>query len=92
MADGPSPDTGAPVVFNHATGDHSSLRTATTILNTYDAVSIQHEFGIYGGQDGIEVVDLMAGLEVPAAVTLHTVLSEPTQNQRRIMEAMCNLA
>jgi glycosyltransferase involved in cell wall biosynthesis len=92
MADGPSPDTGAPVVFNHATGDHSSLRTATTILNTYDAVSIQHEFGIYGGQDGIEVVDLMAGLEVPAAVTLHTVLSEPTQSQRRIVEAMCNLA
>jgi glycosyltransferase involved in cell wall biosynthesis len=92
MTDGLSPDAGAPVVFNHATGVHSSLRTAATILNTYDAVSIQHEFGIYGGQDGTEVVDLMAGLEVPAAVTLHTVLSEPTENQRRIVEDMCILA
>jgi glycosyltransferase involved in cell wall biosynthesis len=92
LTDGLSPDAAAPVVFNHRTGNPASLRTAAKILNTYDAVSIQHEFGIYGGQDGSEVLDLMAWLEVPVAVTMHTVLSEPTQNQRRIMEATCEIA
>lgn len=92
LTDGLTPDTGAPVVFNHQTGDKTSLRTAAAILSTYDAVSIQHEFGIYGGRDGVEVLDLMSRLEMPTVVTLHTVLSEPTTHQRWIMESICTLA
>lgn len=92
LTDGPTRDTVAPVVFNHRTGDSDSLRTATAILGTYDAVSIQHEFGIYGGRDGAEVLDLMSGLDVPTFVTLHTVLSQPTAHQRAIMEGICELA
>jgi len=85
-------DAGAPVVFNHRTGDRRSLRTAAGILSTYDTVSVQHEFGIYGGRDGAEVLDLMSSLEVPAVVTLHTVLSQPTPHQREITESLCTLA
>ena len=81
-----------PVVFRHRTGDRRSLRTAVRVLNTYDTVSIQHEFGIFGGQDGSEVIPLMLGLKVPTTVTLHTVLSEPLPNQRSITETMCDLA
>lgn len=92
LTDGLAGDAGAPVVFHHKIGDRASLRTATTLLNRYDAVSIQHEFGIYGGQDGGEVLDLMSGLEVPAAVTLHTVLSEPTPHQWAILDGMFELA
>lgn len=82
----------SPVVFGHRTGNRASLRTTTAILNMYDTVSIQHEFGIYGGRDGSEVLDLMSDLTVPTAVTLHTVLSHPTQNQRSITETLCDLA
>ena len=92
LSDGIAGDAGAPVVFHHRTGDHTSLRTATSILNTYDTVSIQHEFGIFGGRDGIEVLDLISCLDVPTAVTFHTVLREPTAHQRMIMERLCDFA
>lgn len=92
LSDGPTLEADAPVVFEHRTGNPSSLRTAAAILSTYDVVSIQHEFGIFGGPDGVEVLDLMSRLEVPAVVTLHTVLSEPTRQQRDIVEHVCALA
>ncbi len=92
LTDGLTRDAGAPVVFNHRTGDADSLRSAAALLNTYDVVSIQHEFGIYGGPDGTEVLDLMARVEAPTVATLHTVLSQPTRHQREIMDGICNLA
>lgn len=76
------------VVFAHPVGDASSLETAIRVLNSYDTVSIQHEFGIFGGPDGVEVVDLIQGLTVPTAVTLHTVLDRPSENQRWIIEQL----
>lgn len=81
-----------PVVSQHRRGDRASLRKSIRILNRYDSVSIQHEFGIFGAYDGVEVLDLMSGLDVPVAVTLHTVLSEPSPAQRAIIEGMGNLA
>lgn len=79
------------VLMHHRPGNRRSLRDATAMLNDYDTVSIQHEFGIWGRGDGIEVLDFMSGLSVPNAVTLHTVLREPTQNQRTIIETMVGL-
>jgi glycosyltransferase involved in cell wall biosynthesis len=78
--------------MNHRTGNRASLRNATAILDTYDTVSIQHEFGIWGPRDGIEVLDFISRLSVPTAVTLHTVLREPTRSQYAITERMCGLA
>jgi polysaccharide biosynthesis protein PslF len=78
------------VVYRHRIGDSSSLQTAIRILNTYDTVSIQHEFGIYGGRDGEEVLELVSGLDVPTAVTLHTVLDEPTHHQRMIIDTLAD--
>lgn len=88
----PTGKTSSPVVMHHRTGDPASLRNATRVLDTFDTVSIQHEFGIWGERDGVEVLDLMSRLAVPTAVTLHTVLREPTHSQRAIMERMCGLA
>jgi polysaccharide biosynthesis protein PslF len=79
-----SPD----VVFHHRVGDAPSLAKAARVLNTYDAVSIQHEFGIFGGADGEEVVDLIAGITVPTAVTFHTVLDHPSPRQRAIVDRL----
>ncbi|CAN5899904.1 glycosyltransferase [soil metagenome] len=80
------------VVSGHRVGDGPSLDAATRILNSYDAVSIQHEFGIFAGPDGDEVMRLVAGLTVPLAVTFHTVLEFPTAHQRHIVDGLAREA
>ena len=76
------------VVHRHLAGDADSLDQAARVLNTYDTVSIQHEFGIFSGPDGDEVLDLIDSIIVPTAVTFHTVLDQPTRRQRAIMERL----
>ena len=51
----------------------------------YDVVSVQHEFGIYGGPDGVHVLHLLDELEVPVVTTFHTVRAHPSDHQRRIL-------
>lgn len=51
-----------------------------------DVVSLQHEYGIYGGPAGGDIVQLLSRLEMPVVTTLHTVLTEPTLDQRRVMD------
>ncbi|HEX9856347.1 MAG TPA: glycosyltransferase [Acidimicrobiia bacterium] len=80
------------VVFHHSIGHGPSLERATRILNSYDTVSIQHEFGIFSGPDGDEVLDLVSGLTVPTAVTFHTVLDEPSRHQRTIIRHLAERA
>lgn len=48
-------------------------------------VSIQHDYGIWGGDDGEYVLDFVRDLEVPAVATLHTVLTTPSERQRAIL-------
>ncbi|HEX2152522.1 MAG TPA: glycosyltransferase [Acidimicrobiia bacterium] len=81
-----------PVVFHHRPGDPASRRKAVGILNGYDSVSVQHEFGIFGPRDGAEVLELLEELTVPTAVTLHTVLREPSASQRVIIEGIGHIA
>jgi glycosyltransferase involved in cell wall biosynthesis len=50
-----------------------------------DVVSIQHEYGIWGGDDGAYVLDFVRALRLPAVATLHTVLSKPSVSQRRAL-------
>ena len=61
------------------------MRTARSLNDCADVVSIQHEYGIWGGQDGEHVLDFVNGLRVPAVATLHTVLREPTRKQRSVL-------
>ncbi|MFM6933261.1 MAG: glycosyltransferase family 4 protein [Novosphingobium sp.] len=51
----------------------------------YQAVWLQHEFGIFGGPDGEMVCDFVDRLAAPLIVTFHTVLAEPSANQERIV-------
>ncbi len=52
------------------------------------AVSVQHEYGIWGANDGEGVLEFLAGLSVPAVATLHTVLRHPTAGQARVMRGI----
>ena len=51
---------------------------------------MQHEYGIFGGDDGAYVLDFLAALRVPAIVTLHTVLENPSESQRTIVQKMAD--
>ncbi len=51
-------------------------------------VSVQHEYGIFGGDDGSYILDFLDALRVPAMVTLHTVLKSPSTTQRAIVQQM----
>lgn len=61
---------------------------AADFLNAgrFDVVSLQHEFGIFGGEAGDHIVGLLSRLTMPIVTTLHTVLSDPTPTQRRVFE------
>lgn len=58
-------------------------RRAADFLNAgkFDVVSLQHEFGIFGGEAGEHLLPLLSRLTAPVVTTLHTVLSEPTPRQ-----------
>jgi glycosyltransferase involved in cell wall biosynthesis len=60
---------------------------AAELLNDggFDVVSLQHEYGIFGGDAGGNVIELLSRLEMPIVTTLHTVLSQPTPVQRDVM-------
>jgi glycosyltransferase involved in cell wall biosynthesis len=73
-------------------GDPSSVDTSARALNGLDIVVVQHEYGIYGGPDGDEVIGLLSALTSPTIVVLHTVLEEPTASQRAVLERVVELA
>lgn len=61
---------------------------AADFLNAgqFEAVSLQHEFGIFGGEAGENILALLSRLTMPVVTTLHTVLSEPTAAQRSVLD------
>lgn len=70
--------------------DPASYEVAADFLNVADIeiVSLQHEFGIFGGEAGEHVLGLVRGLEAPLVTTLHTVLDSPNPAQRRVMNEL----
>jgi glycosyltransferase involved in cell wall biosynthesis len=70
--------------------DLDSYRCAADFLNTshVDIVSVQHEFGIFGGPAGSHLLALLRGLTAPVVTTLHTVLRKPDADQRRVMQEL----
>lgn len=67
---------------------------AAQFLNTsrFDVVSLQHEYGIFGGEAGRNILELLSRLEMPIVTTLHTVLSEPTATQYDVMCRIIDLS
>jgi glycosyltransferase involved in cell wall biosynthesis len=82
------------VRFELAEGDSSSYEDAADFLNSSNValVSLQHEYGIYGGPAGSFILRLMRRLKMPVVTTLHTVLREPNANQRIVMEELVALS
>jgi polysaccharide biosynthesis protein PslF len=84
--------TDAGIVGELVNGDPASATATAELLNCSDIAIIQHEYGIYGGPDGDEVVQIMQALSVPSIVVAHTVLKDPTPQQRSVLESVMALA
>ncbi|GGG83520.1 glycosyl transferase [Parapedobacter pyrenivorans] len=74
--------------------DHGTYLKAAEFINQnqVDVCIVQHEFGIFGGQNGIFILTLLHSLEVPVMATFHTVLNKPSYNQLAVMKEITRVA
>lgn len=72
--------------------DITSYQKAADFLNynNIDIVSLQHEYGIFGGIEGSHILALLRNLRVPVVSTLHTILEEPNPEQKRVLKEIIN--
>jgi glycosyltransferase involved in cell wall biosynthesis len=61
-------------------------------LSGADLCVLEHEFGIFGGQNGVYILPLLHRLEVPLMVTLHTILKTPSYNEKAVLHEICKMA
>jgi glycosyltransferase involved in cell wall biosynthesis len=80
------------VVGELRNGSARSVAATSELMNRSDIAIVQHEYGIYGGVDGDEVVEIISRLEVPCIVVAHTVLTHPSPHQRSVLEALAAMA
>jgi polysaccharide biosynthesis protein PslF len=84
----PSPASALAVVGDLIATEPSSIQLAAIQLNQCDVAFIQHEYGLYGGRDGADLLRVLALLRVPLVAILHTVLPTPTSSQREVLDAV----
>jgi polysaccharide biosynthesis protein PslF len=86
-------DRSAPrVAHTWATDQPGGWVAAANALNRFDVAIVQHEYGIYPGDAGEEVLPLLRALKKPKIVVLHTVLSNPDPLQRSVLERIAAAA
>lgn len=78
------------VRFEIAEKELDSYRRAAEFLNlnNVEVVSVQHEFGIYGGPAGSHLLAFLRDVRMPVVTTLHTVLKDPNAEQREVMKQL----
>ncbi|MGC2831959.1 MAG: glycosyltransferase family 4 protein [Candidatus Acidiferrum sp.] len=84
----------ARVRFELSEDNLASYRQAADFLNfsNIDLVCLQHEYGIFGGNAGAHILELLRRLRMPFTTTLHTVLRDPNPDQRAVMEEIATLS
>jgi glycosyltransferase involved in cell wall biosynthesis len=92
--DAPSRDYPPTVVAQLIQDNRASYRAIAEFVNQHpaDALNIQHEFGLFGGDNGEWIVDLIALVRKPVVVSLHTVLPEPSDDHLRVVRTICATA
>jgi len=88
----PNPVPHAVVVGDLVANGSADPRRVDEYLQDCDVVIVQHEFGIFGGPDGEDILPVLEALTIPAIVVLHTVLENPTPHQKFIVERVVALA
>ena len=88
LAERPGPLPDGVVVAELVPGDPAGLVRSAEELNCCDVAIVQHEYGVYGGSDGADVITVLDDLRVPSIVVLHTVLTRPTPHQRSVLRSV----
>ncbi len=75
-------------------GDQSAYLRAADSINSsgFDVLSVQHEYGIFGGEAGSYLIGLLRETKMPIVTTLHTVLLDPSPAQKSVMEDLLQLS
>ena len=83
-----------PVRYQVRDQDIGDYAQAAELINRarFDVVSLQHEYGIFGGVAGGNILELLSKLKMPIVSTLHTVLREPPPPQRKVMDRIVALS
>jgi hypothetical protein len=84
--------TTAEVAFEISQHRKHDYRNAADYLNDskFETVSLQHEFGLFGGEAGVYLLELLERVKKPVVSTLHTVLAEPNDSQRAVFTRICD--
>jgi glycosyltransferase involved in cell wall biosynthesis len=84
----------SPVRFEISQKVLAEYRLAADFLNTnrVDVVCLQHEYGIFGGENGAYILDLLSHLRMPLVTTCHTVIQSPTPGQLNILKRIAQLS
>jgi glycosyltransferase involved in cell wall biosynthesis len=61
-------------------------------LSGADLCILEHEFGIFGGQNGVYILPLLHRLEIPLVVTLHTIIKSPSYDEKAVLVEICKMA
>ncbi len=82
------------VCYEVIEGDEAAYAPAAEYINRYgyDVLSVQHEFGIFGGPAGSHLMSLLREAKMPIVTTLHTVLRDPSDEQRAVMDELLELS
>lgn len=82
-----------PVRFTVEQNELAGYRRAAQFLNNrVEVVSLQHEYGIFGGPAGSHVLTFLGELRARIVTTLHTVLRDPSAEQRKVLEQVGRLS
>jgi len=93
MVDLPAgPETPPHQATLHRHRGYQDLPVTAYLLNSFDVVILQHEFGIWDGQDGHGIVDLIGMVATPVVTVLHTVPSAASGGQRRALQRILDLS
>ena len=68
--------------------DHYTIAAELANSSDIDLVFVEHEYGIFGGDDGGYVLDFVESLKKPFILNTHTVLPEPDFHKRRILSKL----
>jgi glycosyltransferase involved in cell wall biosynthesis len=82
---------GRQVVARLKRDDRASYASLAAFINAQPAsvLLVQHEYGLFGGEDGEAFLDLLAAVRTPVVVSLHTILTAPNAHHRAVTQRIC---
>ena len=78
-------------IYENQVEGYSDVANAINRLG-YDLLSVQHEYGIFGGTSGSHLMHLVREVSMPIVTTLHTVLSDPSPSQKEVLDELLQLS